>query len=44
MDEFLIRHVEQNEDFFGLLLENEAIKKQVLGVFVNEIYREFHGE
>lgn len=43
-DELLIRHIEQNEDFFGLLLENEAIKKQVLGVFVNEIYREFHGE
>lgn len=43
-DELLIRHIEQNEDFFGLLLENEAIKKQVLGIFVNEIYREFHGE
>ena len=44
MDELLIRHVEQNEDFFGLLLGNEEIKKQVLGIFVNEMYREFHGE
>ena len=44
IDELLIRHIEQNEDLFSLLLENEEIKKHVLGIFVNDIYREFHGE
>lgn len=31
---------EQNKDFFGMLLENEELKKQVLGIFVPEIYKE----
>lgn len=29
----------QNQDFFSLLLGNDEIKKEVLGIFAEEIYR-----
>ena len=35
----LVRGLEQNEDFFTLLLNNEKVKKQVLGIFVSEVYK-----
>ena len=38
IDEALIEGLEQNKDFFSLLLNNEKIKKDVLGIFVEEIY------
>lgn len=31
------------QDFFTLLLNNEDIKKEVLGVFAGEIYRSLRG-
>lgn len=34
----LIEGLEQNQDFFSLLLGNDEIKKQVLGIFTEEIY------
>ena len=34
----LIEGLEQNQDFFSLLLGNDDIKKQVLGIFTEEIY------
>lgn len=34
-----IEGLEQNQDFFTLLLSNDEIKRQVLGVFTEEIYR-----
>lgn len=38
IDEALIEGLEQNQDFFGLLLGNEEMKKKVLGIFAEEIY------
>ena len=29
----------QNQDFFALLLNNEEIKRQILGIFTDEIYK-----
>lgn len=38
IDDALIEGLEQNQDFFSLLLGNEEIKKKVLGIFSEEIY------
>ncbi len=38
IDDALIEGLSQNQDFFSLLLDNEDIKKQVLGIFAEEIY------
>lgn len=40
IDDALIEGLSQNEAFFTLLLNNEEIKKSVLGIFSGEIYRE----
>ena len=34
----LIEGLEQNQDFFSLLLSNKDIKEKVLGIFTEEIY------
>lgn len=39
IDDALIEGLSQNQDFFSLLLNNEEIKKQVLGIFTEEIYK-----
>lgn len=38
IDNALIEGLEQNQDFFSLLLGNDEIKKMVLGIFSEEIY------
>lgn len=38
IDNALIEGLEQNQDFFTLLLNNDDIKRSVLGIFSNEIY------
>lgn len=38
IDDALIAGLEQNKDFFTLLLNNEDIKRSVLGIFASEIY------
>ncbi|UNL85271.1 type I restriction endonuclease subunit R [Priestia koreensis] len=38
-DDALIEGLSQNQDFFSLLLGNDEIKKQVLGIFTDEIYK-----
>lgn len=38
IDDVLIEGLEQNQDFFSRLLGNDEIKKQVLGIFTEEIY------
>lgn len=35
---------EQNQDFFGLLLNNDEIKMQVLGIFASEVYKELRAK
>ncbi|SEG22114.1 type I restriction enzyme, R subunit [Eubacterium ruminantium] len=39
IDEALIEGLETNQDFFSLLLGNDEIKKEVLGIFTEEIYK-----
>ncbi len=39
IDDALIEGLEQNKDFFSLLLSNEEIKKKVLGIFAPEVYK-----
>lgn len=39
IDDALIEGLEQNKDFFSLLLKNPEIKKEVLGIFSSEIYQ-----
>lgn len=39
IDDALIEGLEQNQDFFSLLLSNDEIKRQVLGIFTDEIYK-----
>lgn len=38
IDDALIEGLEQNKEFFTLLLNNEDIKRSVLGIFSSEIY------
>lgn len=38
IDDALIEGLEQNQDFFGLLLSNDEMKRKVLGIFSDEIY------
>ena len=38
IDDALIKGLSENKDFFSLLLNNEDIKKDVLGIFSEEIY------
>ena len=39
IDDALIEGLSQNQDFFSLLLSNKEMKKQVLGIFADEIYK-----
>lgn len=39
IDDALIEGLSVNQDFFSLLLGNDEIKKQVLGIFTEEIYK-----
>ena len=38
IDDALIEGLEQNQDFFSLLLNDDEIKREVLGIFTEEIY------
>ena len=38
IDNALIEGLEQNKDFFTLLLENDELKHRVMGIFSEEIY------
>ena len=39
IDDALIEGVSQNQDFFSLLLSNDEMKHQLLGIFADEIYK-----
>lgn len=41
IDEALVEGLEQNKDFFTLLLNNKEIKKEVLGIFAPDLYKTF---
>lgn len=38
IDDALIEGLDQNQDFFSLLLGNDEIKREVLGIFAKKIY------
>ena len=38
IDDALVQGLEQNQDFFSLLLNDDEIKHEVLGIFTEEIY------
>lgn len=39
-DDILIEGLSQNQDFFTLLLNDDDVKKEMLGIFLPEIYKE----
>ena len=42
VDDALIEGLEQNQDFFTLLLNNENVKKQIMHVFVEDVYKQLN--
>lgn len=44
IDDALIEGLSQNQDFFTLLLQNEEIKREVLGIFTDKIYKSLREE
>lgn len=43
-DEALLSGLEQNQDFFTLLLNDDEMKKRVLGIFAPEVYKALRAE
>lgn len=39
LDAALVKGMEQNRDFFTMLLKNKDVKQRILGIFVDEIYK-----
>ncbi len=44
IDEALMNGRNQNQDFYDLLLKNEKIRNDILGIFVYEIYKSLRGD
>lgn len=44
LDDALVEGLEQNKDFFTLLLNNKEIKHEVMGIFTDEIYNMLRAE
>ena len=44
IDDALIEGLNQNEDFFTLLLNHPEMKKEVMGIFVEELYKRLRNE
>ena len=44
IDDALIDGRSQNQEFFDLLLKNEKIRNDILGIFLNEIYKSLRNE
>jgi len=44
IDDALIEGLEQNQDFFSMLLNDDEIKREVLGIFTEEIYNSLKNE
>lgn len=44
LDGALVKGMEQNRDFFTMLLNNKEVKNQLLGIFVDEIYKSIRKE
>ena len=44
MDDALIEGLSQNQDFFTFLLDNDDVKKEVLGIFLHDVYQQLKEE
>lgn len=44
IDDALIEGLNQNEDFFTLLLNHPEMKKEVMGIFIEELYKRLRNE
>ena len=44
VDDALLDGLQQNQEFFSLLLNDEALKKEVLGIFIKSIYDDLKRE
>lgn len=44
IDDALIEGLDQNTELFSLLLNNDDLKREVLGIFKDEIYRSLRNE
>lgn len=44
LNDALVKGMEQNRDFFTMLLNNKDMKEQILGIFVDEIYKSIRKE
>lgn len=40
IDDALVEGLSQNQDFFSLLLNNDDIKKEILGISASEFYKD----
>ena len=43
LDDALVEGFSQNESFYSLLLKNDEVKREVMGLFVPELYKMFKG-
>lgn len=44
LDKALVKGIEQNRDFFTLLLKNKDLKMETIGLFISEIYKSIRTE
>ena len=44
IDDAIIKGLEQNQEFYSRLLNNEDLKHSVLGVFSDDLYHELRDE
>ena len=44
IDDALIEGLNQNEDFFTLLLNHPEMKKDVMGIFIEELYKKLRNK
>ena len=44
IDDALMNGRSQNQEFFDLLLKNEKIRNEILGIFMEEIYKSLRNE
>ena len=44
IDDALLDGIQQNQEFYSLLLNDEALKKEVLGIFIKSIYEDLKND
>ena len=44
LDDALMQGNDDTKKFFYMLLNNESLKKEIMGIFIDEMYQKFRGE